>query len=62
MEEPKPKKSGDMSDMTHRIKTEEARGRGEPVKSIQRKLAGYERDGRPIYVDVTAVGDNYNGT
>ena len=56
MEEPKPKKSGDMSDMTHRIKTELTRGR------VQRKLAGYDLDGKPIYVDVTTVGGSHNGS
>lgn len=55
MEEPKPKKSGDMSDMAHRIKTEESRGRGQPVRREQ-VLVGYERDGTPIYHDFTSLG------
>ena len=58
----RPRKSGDMSDMAHRIKT-----MNQPPKEIissppvaiepKTKLAGYGHNGQPMHLDISSTDD-----
>lgn len=52
----KPQKRNDMSDMVHRIKTENAKGL--PRATPQSHLGGYDEDGNPIVIETRTFGGN----
>lgn len=52
----KPPKRNDMSDIVHRIKTENAKGFPHPGRA-ERVLTGYDENGRPEYMEVSSFGD-----
>lgn len=52
----KPPKRNDMSDMVHRIKTENAKGFPQSAR-VERALTGYDENGEPIWTEMNHFGD-----